>query len=382
MMGGLAWFLAIVFLRSGVDDSKDIVDRSLMAIQRRDLDDIQAAIKEVQRDDGRQSELTVLLGVRYLVLDRPAAALDEFSTVSPTGRLRLPLLTATGEALYRVGQLQDAERCLRQAVMEAPDNEDVHRWLAIIYYDLGRTDGALYHLNTLSRVAPGDFRPHRMRGVIHQDLGNHQGAISAFQRAAALTANPVHLTEILLPLALSQMSLKKYQKAVQTLQRCQPTVAALSARADCAWNLGEPQQAEQLLARAESAGPLQGAGKRLRARMLLERGTPEVAVSILKKLTAEDAADSEAEYLLALAYQQLGERSLSRQHQKRSEEVKALKLKLTKLSQQAMHEPGSAVVREEMAVVCDNLGMKEMAQLWRTAAASCRAFSAEEISTP
>jgi predicted Zn-dependent protease len=144
-----------------------------------------------------------------------------------------------------------------------------------------------------------------MRGVIFQDLGNHQGAISAFQQAAALTANPVDLTEVLLPLALSQISLKEYQTAVQTLQRCQPTVAALSARADCAWNLGEAEQTEKLLARAESTGPLQGAGKRLRTRMLLEQGTPEVAVSILKKLTAEDASDSEAEYLLALAYQQI-----------------------------------------------------------------------------
>ncbi|MFT5093233.1 MAG: putative Zn-dependent protease [Porticoccaceae bacterium] len=381
VVGGLAWFLVAVLLNSGVDSSEDIVDRALTAIQRRDLDGIQVAIKELWRDEGRHNELSVLIGVRHLVLNRPAPALEEFSAASPDGRLRLPLLIATGEALYRVGQLQGAERCLRQAVTEAPDNADVHRWLATIYYDQGRTDRMLYHLDTLSRVSPEDFRPHRMRGVVFQDLGNHQGAISAFQQAAALTANPVDLTEVLLPLALSQISLKEYQKAVQTLQRCQPTVAALSARADCAWNLGESEQAEKLLARAESTGPLQGAGKRLRTRMLLEQGTPEVAVSILKKLTAEDASDSEAEYLLALAYQQLGERSLSRQHLKRSEEVKALKLKLTELSQLAMREAKNADVREEMAVICENLGMKEMAQLWRTAAAACRASSPEEIST-
>jgi hypothetical protein len=65
----------------------------------------------------------------------------------------------------------------------------------------------------------------------------------------------------------------------------------------------------------------------------------------------------------------------------RSEEVKALKLKLTELSQLAMREAENADVREEMAVICENLGMKEMAQLWQTAAAACRASSPEEIST-
>ena len=376
---GIAWILVS---RSTRISSDSVFADAMKAVDERDVQHVQDAIKLLQSDSQRESELTLLRGARSLLLDRPDLALREFADVAPTGQLKIPLLILTGEALYRVGQLPEAEECLQRAIVDAPDNAHAHRWLATVYYDLGSLDRALFHLEAVSRIVPKDFRPHRMRGVIYKDFGEDDLALKAFQQAADLTILPSDQAEVLVSLASVQMVLKEFEAALKSLQRCHDSASVLSAKAECWWNLGDQDQAEKLLSQAENLGTVPARGRRLVARMLIEKQKPAEAITILQKVLSDDASDDESEYLLAMSYRLLNDDVKYNQHLQHSEKLKALKLELTSLSQKAMEQPDNSQVREEMAVVCDQLGLPQMAKLWRSAAAACNRKSTNESVTP
>lgn len=376
---GIGW---ILICRSSSNSSDAIFADAMQAVDERDVQHVQDAIKLLQHDPQRESELTLLRGARSLLLDRPDLALREFADVAPTGQLRIPLLILTGEALYRVGQLPEAETCLQQAIVEAPENAHAHRWMATVYYDLGSLDRALFHLEAVSRIEPKDFRPHRMRGVIYNDFGEDDLALNAFQQAADLTILPSDQSDVLVSLASVHIARKEFQAALESLERCQDSASVLSAKAECWWNLGDPDQADKLLLQGESLGAVPATGRRLQARMLIEKQRPAEAIAVLQKVLSDDASDDESEYLLAMSYRLLSDDVRYSQHLQHSEKLKALKLELSSLSQQAMEQPDNSQVREEMAVVCDQLGLPQMAKLWRSAAAACNRKSAIESVTP
>lgn len=362
--------------------SEAIFAEALKAVDERDVQKVQDAITLLKHDPRRESELTLLRGARSLLLNRPDLALKEFSEVDPTGQLRIPLLLLTGEALYRVDQFLESERCLQQASSEAPDNANAHRWLATVHYDLGRLDLAIFHLEAVSRIEPKDFRPHRMRGVIYHDFGEDELALKALQQAADLAVAPRDQSEVLVTLAAVHIRRKEFQAALQLLERCQQSSNVLTVQAECLWNLGDSTSAEEKLSQAETLGTMPVSGQRLRARMLIEKQMPSEAIIVLQKVLMDDASDDESEYLLAMSYRLLKDNLRYSQHLQRSEELKKLKLKLTSLSQTAIKEPENPQVRNEIAVVCDQLGMPRMAKVWRSAAAACNPNSEKDSETP
>ncbi len=376
---GFAW---TYWLRSFNASSDSVSADALAAVQDRDTQRIQGAIRSLQNDPERRSEVTFLNGAQALFLNRPDLALREFSAVQPKDKLRIPLLILTGEALYQTGEFVDAERCLLQAVAEDPENPDAHRWLATVYYDLGTMNRALLHLETISRLAPDDFRPHRMRGVIYREFDQNDEALAAFLKALELAVKPEDLADIRLSLALVEITRKEFERALQSLQESPDSAAVLAARAECWWNLGDAKRAEEQLIRSEELGEVTASGQRLQARMLIEDQKADVAITILSDLLTNDPSDNEAEYLLATAYRLAGDNALSTQHLQKSESLKALKTKLTSLSQQAMDDPDDAGVRDELASVCESLGMSEMAAVWRTAAAACRKLLLRQKESP
>jgi tetratricopeptide (TPR) repeat protein len=324
----------------------------------------------------------MLRGARSLFLNRPDLALKQFAKVTPTGPIRLPMLILAGEALYRVGQLPEAENCLQQAIIDAPDNIHAQRWLATVYYDLGRMDRALFYLNEVSRIEPRDFRPHRMRGVIYNDFREYDLALKAFQQSADLAVLPSDQMQVLVSLASVYIARKEFQNAMRELDRCGDSAIVLATKAECCWNLGDPDQAEILLSQAEGLGAVPAAGRRLQGRILIEKQKPAEAIAVLQKVRSDDPSDDECEYLLAMSYRLLNDNAKYKEHLQQSEKLKALKLELTSLSQMAMDQPSNSQVREKMAEVCDQLGLPQMAKLWRTAAAACMRNPGHDITNP
>lgn len=364
------------------DSERKVLSAAMTAIDDRDPDQLQGAINLLKEHKDLGYELTLFRGARSLFLGRPDLALAEFARVSPGGSHRILLLTLTGEALYRQGDLSTAESCLQQAVAEAPDTANAHRWLATVYYDLGAMDRALLHLQEVSRIVPDDYRPHHMRGVIYKEFGENASAVKSFETAARLVRLPSERTNVLVALASVRMTSKEFHAAMLALKKCEVTAEVLSMQAECLWNQGDPLAASETLMRAESVGAVPIPGRRLRSRMLIEDGKPKEATEILIHILSSDASDDEAEYLLATAYKLVGDHSNYTLHLERSESLKGLKVELTALSQTAMENPEDSAVREQLATICDKLGMSHMAEIWRTAAVAAEKKSASESVIP
>ena len=209
-----------------------------------------------------------------------------------------------------------------------------------------------------------------MQGAIYRDFGEHQKAITELERALELGAQNPH--EIRPLLASSQMSLKQFDAALATLQECPETTLTLSLKADCLWQSGQSSAARETLDQAESLGKLPASGRRLKARILIEQNELPAARQLLESLVASDPGDDEAQYQLALVFRQLKDEPAYQAHLARSESIKSLKTQLTALSEQAMKEPSNTEIRDRLAAICEQLGLQPMAQVWRTAAASCR----------
>lgn len=386
LLGIIATLLFIVIYvvvgKSRAALERNALSTAMTAIDARDAEQLQSAINVLKDHEDLKYELTLFRGARSLFLGRPDLALAEFARVSPDGSDRILLLTLTGEALYRQGDFSAAESCLQQAVVESPDNANAHRWLATIYYDLGAMDRALLHLQEVARVVPDDYRPHHMRGVIYKEFGENAAGVKSFEAAARLATLPSERTNVLVALASVQMTRKDFHAAMLALKKCEVTAEVLSMQAECLWNQGDPSAASETLDRAESLGAVPISGRRLRSRMLIEDGKPIEATEILIQILSSDASDDEAEYLLANSYKFAGDQENYTLHLERSESLKGLKVELTALSQTAMENPEDSAVREQLATVCDKLGMSHMAKIWRTAAVAAQKKAASESVIP
>lgn len=364
---GLPWHTLATPRTSSTDE---LFQQGLQGIRTRDAEEIRTALAGLEPNSNQPDRVQLLQGALHLLTDNPQLALQDFAQLDPQGPWRDPLLTLTGEALYRNGKLDEAQHCLLLAVQDNPDNVDALRWLATVDYDLGDIDQTLQLLREVSRVAPEDDRPHHMQGAIYRDFGEHQKAITELGRALELRAKNPH--EIRPLLASSQMSLKQFDAALATLLECPETTITLSLKADCLWQSGQSSAAREALAQAESLGKLPASGRRLKARILIEHNELPAARQLLESLIATDPGDDEAQYQLALVFRQLKEEPQYQAHLARSESIKSLKTQLTALSEQAMKEPSNAEIRDRLATICDQLGLLPMSQVWRTAAASCR----------
>lgn len=353
-------------------------ESGLRGIRAEDLVSIEQAITQLEKanQSGEPSDsLTLLRGARSLYLGETATALRCFAVLDPKGPHRDPLLVLTAQALYRSGQFLEAQLCLEQALADQPENLEALRWLAIVAYDRGDIPNTLLTLEQIAKLAPGDYRPLHMRGIIHRDFGEQALAIQDLT-AALKQSPPLTLAqEIRMQIAASQMDIKQFEAARQTLKTCSESPEMLSLLADCCWQLGDASQSRELLAKLNTAGELPRTARRLNARMMIEENQLEPAQRLLESLTSTDPADDESEFLLAAIARRRQDEVGYRKHQDRSEAIKSLKNQLTELSQKAAQEPDNGEVREQLGAICEQLGMNALAQVWRTAAASLQRSS-------
>jgi len=364
-------FATGIFIAAQNDAGVDIsVAEVLKIVESNDLSRAEVLLRQIATDAKPTDALVLLRGYRALAADRPVDALRYFQYLKPEGDLRTCVLRCTGESLYKTGQLREAEGCFQQLLQESPANPQAHRWMAAIHYDLGRMDASLLHLRELSDLAPDDGRPHFMRGVIYHDFGQPALALPALTASLSLTKDPQELNKVRTQLAQVQMELKDFSAAILTLTEISDSAEKKAMLAECFWDQGKTQEASKLISEVDPNG-LPARGKLLQARISLESGDTEKSLSLLKSLIVQDHSSEESEYLIAMVYQQRGEQPLYQEHLRRSEEIKALKTRLTELSSRAMAAQYDDDVRLEMADVCEQLGMQRMADVWRQAAAAC-----------
>ncbi len=99
---------------------------------------------------------------------------------------RVDALLARGRRLHRVGDLDAAARCYRDALEQHADHVDALQLYALVLYRQGHTDEAVSRLRRAVAVDPHHAMAHASLGQVLQDAGRDEAALPYLERAAVL----------------------------------------------------------------------------------------------------------------------------------------------------------------------------------------------------
>lgn len=344
----------------------------LNAVSRNDWREVLRSADQLKGQAGFASEEHLLRGIYWLKNNQPAIALTQFSLLDPADDLREPAMLYTGEALYRLDRLPEAAQMFSTLAFEQPGQVDPHRWLAAIAYDFGDYNRAMDELGIVIRLAPSDYRPHILIGQMKFDLEQFQSSIEDYLQAIAKNPPSGVLEEVLPSLARAQMQNRDYSAALATLARVSRSAKNLALQAECELSFGNDAVVRKLIADAEKMDPKQPDMLRLLGRLELDSGHYDAAAVSLHAVLELDPQDHATRHQLAQALRLLGRSAEADAEASRSAHTLELKERLSKLTQDSIARPHDAVVREQMAELCNQLGKTELAASWRRAASACR----------
>lgn len=328
-------------------------------------------------------ESRLLHGVAVMRGGDPGQALKVLGRLRPEGRIRIPLLVAAGEAYYRTGQLADAEHIFRQLAVENPRLSIAHRWLAMIYHEMGAMQDSGQEFQEVTRLEPEDFFAYRMMGLLYlKDYAKYKEAAEAYRQALARNPPPKHVQPIRVELGEALVRLSDFDGALEVLNAAEEDAAILGLKAECYLTRGDLAQASRLLERARALDPEARQVLYLSASIAMEEKKPEAALEQLKTLVERDPLDVQASYLLMGAYQRLGEKGAAVAEAERMDKAKASRKKYWDMYMEVMQRPGDAELRDELAAICDQAGKPDLARVWRRAAEGLRRAGGQLVPEP
>lgn len=359
--------------RSGSRNTpEELFQQGLLAIQKQDWLEVLRCANELKRNPKFAKEQRLFRGIYHLKTGAFAVAMKEFQRLEPVGAIREPALLYAGEALYRLDRILEAESMFVTLATEHPENADAHRWLAGIAHDLGDMNRSMDELKLLIRLDPSDYRPYILQGKMNVDIELYRDAIDAYTRAEALHPPERILAEILPEMARSQIQIREYSAARETLARAPRSALVLALDADCRSNLGDEPGARLQIKDALKRDPELTYALRLLGRLELDAGHPDAAIEPLRKVVERDLSDHESRHQLAEALRLTGKISEANEATREYTRTIEINHQLTELLRESIDSPQDAEIRERMAKLCDELGKPAVAATMRKAAMVCR----------
>jgi len=366
----------------GRRSSEQTLELALSSLDKGDVRAFNRAVRSLEQNPESQSYADFLLGVRLLRFGRTDSALQRFSRISASGKLREPLLFYTALALHKASRKPEAEAMLTTLVRENPDHAEAHRWLGIIYYDLGAYDLAIRHMREVTRLVPSDFRPYRLMGMMYRDFTQDKEAIESYR--AALDRNPPMQegSEMSLELAASLVSQKQYDEAMEVLLPIPSSAIAETLKARCYLNAGNNAEAIASLKTAQRLDPDDRSVCLLDAEIRVAQGERKAAVEILRRATMLFPYDAECRYQLGLALRDAGQAEEAKVELAAWSRLKELSAQLSEKNSRVLSNPHDADIRNELAELCEQLGKHDLAIMWRQAAAVLKRAADQERPSP
>lgn len=350
--------------------------QAVAAIQRGDAEARETAVKAIGTTPDVAPYHRVVQGVALMGEQKFLPALEEFGYAVNFRPVRTMTLTLSGECLLKLGRFSEALPLFYQAIDSDPDAINARRWLAAYYHDQGANDLAAGYLREVAELDPQDPRPHRLLGQMSKDFENFDLAIPHYQESLRRGLPPPMRWEVLVELAETQVRLRKYREAQQTLS--DPKVKSLEnpelairrdvVLAECALNLDGPQAAEPLVEAALKAAPDNLAVLQLAGTVALANRDSEKAVAYLRKATETRPSDYSARINLAQALRRTGQDTQADAELKVAEELKQLRTEFSQLHEVANAEVENADVRVKLGRMALKMDLPGMAGKWFQAA--------------
>jgi tetratricopeptide (TPR) repeat protein len=351
---------------------EQIFDSALVSIEAGDFASFGQGVRSLDNNEETQDYADFLLAVRSFKLGNVDSALRGFSRLSASGKLREPLFLYTAIALQRVNRKPEAEAMLVVLVHENPDHAEAHRWLGIIYYDLGAYDRSIIHMREVARLLPDDFRPYRIMGMMYRDFARDKEAIDSYQAAMAKAPPDDIRDEMALELASCLISQKEFDQALELLRPLRSSATAETLKARCYMNAGQHAEAKTSLETAKRLAPDESSVLLLEAEVLISQGDNAAAVAVLRRATETYPHDAECHYQMGLALRDAGNAEQAKIELAEWNRLKELQGQLSEKNFRALSSPHDSQIREELAVLCEQLGKPELAVMWREAAEGIR----------
>jgi len=362
----LAGVMAFRFWRSG--DPAHTFELARAALRSGDFEVVQRSIERLEGAPEYAAHRCYLKGSLLLRKGDLTGSLAEFAQAVDQPEFEVDALILSGQALYQMRHAAEAHRLWERALKLNPASINAHRWLGVLYYDLGAIDLALTHLEQASRLAPDDPRPARLMGLICKDFERYPAAVGWYQECLARDADQPDHDQILLELAESQIKLSQYDSALGTLERCVRSAEQLALQAECHYGLGDADQAQRIIGEALELSPEYLPSLLLRGRILLEKGHAAETAETLSRAAALSPKDYSVHHVLVQAYARLGEQTKAREHSELAEKYKNASIEFSELHLRASKEPLNADLRYQLGKMAQELDRVDLARMWFKAA--------------
>ena len=347
---------------------QDRFEAALDALEAEDYESVRETMAALRSSPGYEDHCRILQVGLLVRNGNPSLALETLKAMPPKGELAALIYQFTGEALYKVGQPNQALFCMGQLLELEPENVEAHRWLAAIYYDLGSLQLARYHLGKVIELAPDDYRPHRLRAVIHSDFEQYAEAVKDFRRALELPAPESVRADIRRGLADALLKAKEFRAVIELYADAEPAGEVWLARSIAWRGMAEQQKSQQALAEAQQLMPDDPEVWKQQALLAVDRNELAEAKEQFDKFLRLNPHDVEVLYQQALVEKKLGNEEASARLLERKESSQKLFEEMTELSRDILTDPEDVRSRERLAEICDQLGLAQMAVVWRKAA--------------
>ncbi|HEY7310260.1 MAG TPA: tetratricopeptide repeat protein [Gemmataceae bacterium] len=134
----------------------------------------------------------------------------------PVSMPEVEQLRQQGLALFRRGQLPEAEHCLRQALALQPGDAGLHNNLGVVLAGRGQLAEALPSFVEAVRLRPAYAQAHHNRGNALRDLGRHAEAVPCYEHAHQLRPGDAN---ICFDLGVALLAAGRSQDAVAPLRQ-------------------------------------------------------------------------------------------------------------------------------------------------------------------
>ena len=267
-----------------------------------------------------QPEAALLIARSLSRLDRARDAESAFAQV-PLSVLTDDDLRTRSEALRQMRRWSQAGELYAELHRRRPKDGEVLKKLAVAQFLAGDLNGALEAAVKLESDKEQAAAANCILGVIHEVMGREDDAARCFAKVLVLDPDgkslPVDRAKVVDKLVDNLASSGQFDEAEQYLRRAlaqDPTADLFSKLAKLLLTRGDlPGAWEHWMAALHldkrHAGALTGLG-----RLALSNRQPAEAIGWLKLARQSGSSDSRLEYMLSLAYRQVGRDDLAEEH--------------------------------------------------------------------
>jgi tetratricopeptide (TPR) repeat protein len=247
---------------------------------------------------------------------------------------------------------------------------EAHRWLGLLYWDVGALRDADAHLRQAGELGSLDPMPYRVLGLIRSDLNDLEGALADYQEARRRDAarpgqmKPADRQAMLVELAGTQRQLGQPRDALETLQAAEETAESLTLAAECHDELGESSLAARCLKDALLLEPDYLRALITQAHHALNANDVPAAIVVLERALRKNPQEEAVHYLLSQAYHRTGDEERAERHATQRDELRELGSRFAELNHRVATEPKQPDTCYQLALTAERLGRREVAANW------------------